>query len=128
MPAPMPAPIMNFAIVATELKRFPTAFSPPLLMSAPICAKMVPAIKVAKSPSAIPLKASINHLLAQLLTFSLNSPFSIIFSANNMDKFYFKKNTLSTKYKKKTPEASQGNKKSRTLRTTVMTVDQRIRN
>ncbi len=45
-----------------------------------------------------------------------------------MDKFYFKKNTLSTKYKKKTPEASQGNKKSRTLYTTVMTVDQRIRN
>ena len=56
MPAPMPAPISIFAMEAMVFSTVAKTLSP---HQDAICAKIVPAIRVQKSPCAIPVKASI---------------------------------------------------------------------
>ena len=59
IPTPIPAPIRLLAILEMAVRVAAKAFSP---HQDAICARIVPAISVQKSPCAIPEKASINHL------------------------------------------------------------------
>ena len=60
IPAPMPAPIITEAKDPSRVRKLPKALSP---IKLPKVLTMVPAIRVTKSPCAMPVKASINHLL-----------------------------------------------------------------
>ena len=67
MPAPMPAPMSTDAMLPNMTSMLPNALSP---KSPPIVLTIVPAIRVTKSPCAMPVNASMNQRFASFLMMS----------------------------------------------------------